>query len=111
MRKQMRQRVPAADVSDIDRHAATQLGNVGSVAAVFRYHAVDEQNLRPEPDEAPRDRRADQTQAAGNDHPGPGIGVKRRISALGQCSSLGARSIRSPFWPAAQLIWLRSAVQ
>ena len=77
--EQMRQGIPAANVGNVDRHPIAYIGDIGEVAAIFGNHAVDEQDLGAERDQTPRDRRADQTQTAGNHRPGAGIGGKAGI--------------------------------
>ena len=77
--EQMRQGVSAADIGDVDTHPIAYIGNIGEIAAILGNHAVDEQNLGAEPDETPRDRRADEAQTAGDHRPGTGIGIEARI--------------------------------
>ena len=79
--EQMRQGVAAANIGDVDSHPIADIGDIGEIAAIFGDHAVDEQNLGAERDEAPRNRRADEAQTAGDNRPGAGIGAEARGGA------------------------------
>src|SRR5690349_19600472 len=92
-REQMRQGVSAPDIGDVDRHPIAYLSDIRKIAAIFGDHAVDQQNLRPERNEATGNRRADETQASGYHRSRPGIGPKTQVSPLRQTSSLAARSV------------------
>lgn len=72
----MPQTVAAADIGDIDAHPITNVRDVGEVAAIFWDHAVDQQNLGANRDEAPRDRGADEAETSGNQHLCAGIGFE-----------------------------------
>jgi hypothetical protein len=68
--------VHVADIGDVHAHPALDPGDVGGVAAVLGDQRVDEHDLRAEPREAVREVRADEAEAAGDEHPAPAIEIE-----------------------------------
>src|SRR5262249_16869542 len=82
--EQMPEGVAAANISDVDGHPITDIGDVGKVAAVFGDHAVEQQHVRAEGDETAGDCRPDEAQTAGDQRSGAALGFKPWIRAQSQ---------------------------
>src|SRR5262249_572951 len=67
--EQVPQNVATADVGDVDRYPIADIADVGSIAAVFGDHTVDEQNSGTKTNEAACQRRTDKTHSTGDCHP------------------------------------------
>ncbi len=66
--EQLAQRRPIADIGNVDPHPLLYVGDVGKIPAGFGDHAVEEQHLGAERQQTPRQRRADEADAAGDHH-------------------------------------------
>jgi hypothetical protein len=78
-RQKMPQGIAAANIGDVDGDPISNVRYIRRVPTVPGDHAVDQQNLCAQRDEAPRDGRADEAQPAGNHRPSAGISFEPRI--------------------------------
>jgi hypothetical protein len=79
--EQVPQRRAVADIDGFNPHLASDVDNIGEVRTALGDHAVDEQHLGAKADQPPRQRRADQADAAGNYRARPAEGGETRICA------------------------------
>ncbi len=97
--QQKAQRLAVADIGDVDPHPVADIGDIGEIAARLRHHAVDQHHFGAERDETARQSRADQADAAGDQHAGIAKRSKARIRTATHNPSLVQESSArlSPF--------------